>query len=60
MEEKIAYARRYYNQNAQEYNIRIQSVPALYVARLCRFMPVEYFQAEATDRKTVPVGPTTE
>jgi LemA protein len=59
VEEKIAYARRYYNQCAQEYNIRIQSVPTLIVARLCRFSPVEYFQAEATDRTTVQVSSTT-
>jgi LemA protein len=59
VEEKIAYARRFYNRCAQDYNIRIQSVPTLYVARLCRFKPVEYFQAEATDRNTVPVSSTT-
>jgi LemA protein len=59
VEEKIAYARRYYNQCAQEYNIRIQSVPTLIVARLCRFRPVEYFQAEAADRITVQVSSTT-
>jgi LemA protein len=55
VEEKIAYARRFYNQNAQEYNIRIRSIPALVVARLCRFGPVEYFQAESTDREAVQV-----
>lgn len=55
IEEKIAYARRFYNQCAQEYNILIQSVPNLIVARLCWFRPVEYFQAEATDRNTVQV-----
>ena len=51
VEEKIAYARRFYNQNAQAYNIRILSFPALLVARLCRFGPMEYFQAESTDRE---------
>jgi LemA protein len=59
VEEKIAYARRFYNRCAQEYNIRIQSAPTLYVARLCRFQPAEYFQAEAADRNPVPVSPTT-
>jgi LemA protein len=59
VEEKIAYARRFYNQCAQEYNIRIQSVPTIYVARLCHFRPVEYFQAEATDQNTVLVSSTT-
>jgi LemA protein len=58
VEEKIAYARRFYNQCAQEYNIRVQSVPTLYVARLCRFKPVEYFQAEATE-KNGPVSSMT-
>jgi len=56
VEEKIAYARRFYNRNAQEYNIRILSIPALLVARLCRFGPVEYFQAESTDREAVQVS----
>ena len=56
VEGKIAYARRFYNQNAQEYNIRIQSIPALLVARLCRFGPVEYFQVESTDREAVQVS----
>ena len=56
VEEKIAYARRFYNQNAQEYNIRILSIPALLIARLCRFGPMEYFQAESTDREAVQVS----
>jgi len=54
VEEKISYARRFYNQCAQEYNLRIQSVPALVVAWLCRFRSVEYFQAEADNGQTVP------
>jgi LemA protein len=56
VEEKIAYARRFYNQSAQEYNIRILSIPGLLVARLCRFGPMEYFQAESTDREPVHVS----
>jgi LemA protein len=59
VEEKIAYARRFYNLCAQEYNIRIQSVPTLYVARLYRFKPAEYFQAEATDQNTFPLSSAT-
>ena len=58
LEEKIAYARRYYNQSAQEYNIRIQSMPAVIVARLCRFRPVAYFQAETAGRQMVQVRST--
>jgi LemA protein len=56
VEEKIAYARRFYNHNFQEYHIRILSIPALLVARLCRFGPVEYFQAESTDLNAVLVS----
>lgn len=56
VEEKIAYARRFYNRNAQEYNIRILSIPTMLVARLCRFGPVEYFQAESTDREAVQLS----
>jgi LemA protein len=56
VEEKIAYARRFYNYTAQEYNIRILSIPALLIARLCRFGPVESFQAELTDREAVRVS----
>jgi LemA protein len=56
VEEKIAYARRFFNQKTQEYNTRIQSIPALLVAWLCGFGPVEYFQAESTDREAVMVS----
>jgi hypothetical protein len=41
---------------AAAFNIRLLSIPALLVARLCRFGPVEYFQAESTDRQTVRVS----
>jgi LemA protein len=56
VEENFAYARRFYNRNAQAYNIRTLSFPALIVARLCRFGPMEYFQAESTDREAARVS----
>jgi LemA protein len=58
VEEKIAYARRFYNQSARAYNIGIDSVPVLLVARFCRFGPIEYFQADSTDREPVQVSST--
>jgi LemA protein len=45
-EEKIAYSRQFYNQNALAYNTSIQSVPGNMLARWFRFEPVIFFAAE--------------
>ncbi|MBZ5624910.1 MAG: LemA family protein [Acidobacteriia bacterium] len=45
-EEKIAYARQFYNQNALDYNARIQSFPGNVFASWFRFEPVTFFAAE--------------
>jgi LemA protein len=42
-EEKIAYARQFYNRNALDYNTRIQSFPGNQFAGWFRFEPVDYF-----------------
>lgn len=46
-ENKIAYARNYYNGAVETYNIRVQSFPGVLVARLTGFAPAEYFTADA-------------
>ncbi len=46
-ENKIAYARNYYNGAVEAYNIRTQSVPGVVVARLAGFAPAEFFSADA-------------
>ena len=46
VEEKIAYARQFYNRNVAEFNARIKSAPGLIIARLCGFQPFEFFTAE--------------
>jgi LemA protein len=46
-ENKIAYARNYYNGAVEAYNIRTQSVPGVFVARLAGFSPAEFFSADA-------------
>jgi LemA protein len=45
-EEKIAYARQFYNQNALNYNTRIQSFPGNVFSSMFRFEPVAFFVAE--------------
>ena len=45
-EDKLEYARRYYNTSARDYNIALQSFPANTVAGPFHFTPVGFFQAE--------------
>ena len=46
-ENKIAYARNYYNGAVEAYNIKTQSLPGVLIARATGFAPVEFFTAEA-------------
>jgi len=54
-EEKIAYSRQFYNQNALDYNTRIQSFPGNIFARWFNFEPVTFFAAEETATHDVQV-----
>lgn len=58
-EEKIAYARQFYNQNALAYNTSIQSFPGNIWARLFHFEPVIFFAAEEAATRDVRVSFTT-
>lgn len=53
-EDRIAYARGYYNAWVTEYETLRQSIPSVVVARLFGFGSREYFEAEVSER--VPVG----
>ena len=55
-EEKIAYARQFYNMNALEYNTAIQSFPGNWFARRYQFEPVTYFEAEQNVQQDVKVS----
>lgn len=46
-ENKVAFARNYYNGAVEAYNIKVQSFPGLMVARPLGFSPAEFFTAEA-------------
>jgi LemA protein len=55
-EEKIAYARQFYNQNALAYNTRVQSFPGNLLASAFQFEPVNFFTAEAGVASDVKVS----
>lgn len=55
-EEKVAYARQFYNQNALDYNARIQSFPGNQFAGWFHFEPVAFFTAEASAFEEVKVS----
>ena len=49
-EDKIAFARRYYNGSVRDYNIALQTFPGNVVARMFTFKAVPFFQADEGDR----------
>jgi LemA protein len=53
-ENKVAYARNYYNGAVEIYNTHGQTVPGILVAGLFGFTPSEFFKADATAREPVP------
>jgi LemA protein len=55
-EEKIAYARQFYNQNVLDYNTRIQTFPGNQMAGWFRFEGFDYFRAEETAREEVKIS----
>jgi len=56
IEEKIAYARQFYNRNVSTYNTRIQTVPNVVVANMFGFKPFEFFEAEEEAREVPEVS----
>jgi LemA protein len=49
-EDKIEYARRYYNTSVRDYNIGLQTFPRSLIAALFHFKPAEFFAAQDDDR----------
>jgi LemA protein len=45
-EDRIAYARQFYNDNVVKYNTKIQSIPSNIIAGMFSFTPREYFKVE--------------
>ena len=55
VEEKISYARQFYNDNAMSYRNKIEMFPSNIVAAIFGFKPVAFFEASAEERKNVEV-----
>jgi LemA protein len=47
VEEKIAYARQFYNRNVLDYNARIEVFPGVVISRTFAFNAAEFFEDEA-------------
>ena len=45
-ENKIAYARNYYNGAVETYNIKVEAMPGLLIASRFGFVPAEFFAAD--------------
>ncbi|AKV55882.1 LemA-like protein [Bifidobacterium actinocoloniiforme DSM 22766] len=55
LEQKIAYARQFYNDVTQKYDTRIQQVPSNIIASLFHFQEAQYFEAEPEARQVPKV-----
>lgn len=54
-EEKIAYARQFYNRNVLDYNARLEVFPGVLVARAFGFSAEEFFEADETTRAPMQI-----
>ncbi len=55
-EDKIAYARQFYNTNVLSYNGKTQTFPSVVLANTFGFQPEEFFEAEEEARAEVKVS----
>jgi len=56
IEEKIAFARQFYNRNVLDYNTRLETVPDSIVASTFGFQAAEFFEAAADDRSDIRIS----
>lgn len=54
-EDKIAYARQFYNTNVLDYNVKIKVFPNVLLASSLGFREAEFFKAEEEEREEVKV-----
>ena len=57
LENKIAAARRFFNNSAAEYNASRESFPAVLIANNFGFGPQEFFNLDEAERKTASAAP---
>jgi LemA protein len=53
-EDKIAFARRFYNGQVRDYNTALQTFPTLLFGASLGFKPAEYFEVAAATEREVP------
>lgn len=58
VENKLASARRFFNNAVSEYNASIQAFPAVFFAAQMGFTPREFFDVGTEARQTLDVAPT--
>lgn len=58
VENKLAAARRFFNNAVAEYNASIEALPASLFARSLGFQPRTFFDVGETERKTLDVAPS--
>ncbi len=54
-ENKIAYARQFYNSNVMNYNTKIKVFPNVVIANMLHFVPMEFFAATDSEKKEIAV-----
>lgn len=54
-EDKVAFARQFYNTNVLDFNTRIKIFPNVFIAQMFNFKPVEFFEATEEERKAIKV-----
>jgi LemA protein len=56
IEEKVAFARQFYNRNVLDFNTRIEVFPNIVIANTFNFQPFEFFETEEGTREDVKVS----
>lgn len=54
-ENKVAFARQYYNDSVRVYNTKIQQFPSALLAGWFRFLPADYLEVDAVQREVQQV-----
>ncbi|HEV8353484.1 MAG TPA: LemA family protein [bacterium] len=54
-ENKVAFARQYYNDSVRVYNTKIQQFPAALIAGPLHFLPADYLEVDAVQREVQQV-----
>lgn len=54
-EDKITYARQFYNDGVMKYNTKIQTIPTNIVAGMFGFKPSDFFEATAEEKENIKV-----